>query len=88
MLIIIMNDRSQIQVKKDDPIPGVAGMDIVSLVADGEWLETIRREFSGIHMTRGKVLLWVGDDARFIYANLFVSQMLTKMGVEDLLKSL
>jgi hypothetical protein len=37
--------------------------------ADGDELEYIRNEFSNLRMSRGRVVTWFGDDARFIAQN-------------------
>jgi hypothetical protein len=44
--------------------------DIDRICADGDELEKIRREITGIPMSKKRVITWYGDDARFIVANL------------------
>ena len=39
------------------------------LTADGDELEAIRRQFTGIPMTAGSVVTWSGEVARFIADN-------------------
>ena len=43
--------------------------DVTEVQADGDELELIRNEMSGIPMSRGRIVRWFGDDAKFIAAN-------------------
>lgn len=45
---------------------------VVEIYADGDELEYIRKNFSGIRMAAGRHVVWTGADATFI-ANNFVS---------------
>jgi len=49
---------------------GIDVREVVSVSADGDELEKIRREITGIPMSTKRVVTWFGDDARFIVANL------------------
>ena len=44
--------------------------EIKEISADGDELEKIRAEITGIPMSTKRVVTWYGDDARFIVANL------------------
>jgi len=44
--------------------------EILYVCADGDELEKIRAEITGIPMSTKRVVTWFGDDARFIVANL------------------
>lgn len=45
-------------------------LSVQSVAADGLQLARIRREFANIPMHDGDYVVWVGDIARLIYANL------------------
>jgi len=51
-------------------VGGINLVDIYYIVADGDELEKIRTEITGIPMSTKRVVTWYGDDARFIVANL------------------
>jgi hypothetical protein len=42
------------------------GTAVSSLQADGDELDAIREQFTGIRMHEGRVVEWFGDDAAFI----------------------
>jgi hypothetical protein len=42
----------------------------LSIQADGDELEAIRRQFTGIRMHSGRVVTLFGDDARFVLQHL------------------
>ena len=44
--------------------------DTLIVQADGDELEVIRNQISGIRMTRNRVVRWRGGDAQFILENL------------------
>jgi len=54
----------------DSPMSAFRHDDIEKITADGDELEKIRAEITGIPMSKSRVVTWFGDDAKFIVANL------------------
>jgi len=55
-------------INSPDPIPS-DWIKVWEVQADGDELEAIRNQTTGIKMTTGRVITFVGDDAQFIFAN-------------------
>lgn len=47
-----------------------ARLEIMFLQADGNELEMIRHQFTNIRMHNGRIVIWTGEDAKFIAQHL------------------
>ncbi len=57
-------------VGQGSPMSSFRNGDVDYICADGDELEKIKAEITGIPMSTKRVVTWYGDDARFIIANL------------------
>lgn len=71
MLVITTYQGNNREWHVNTPLPSFGSRDsVVHLQADGDELEAIREQFTGIPMHRGRIVTWRGEIASFIFAHL------------------
>lgn len=55
---------------KDDIHDRFGNLPELAVYADGDELETVKNQFSGIPMHNGRTVTWTGETARFIINNI------------------